>query len=70
MRKTTCKSCGRDIHFIKMQSGKFMPCDPEHQDVTLITVMGESKRLRGYVSHYQTCNDPDRFRKGGKSADK
>ena len=22
-----CKKCGRDIRFVKMESGKYMPCD-------------------------------------------
>lgn len=29
MRTTSCRACRRPIHFVKMQSGAWMPCEIE-----------------------------------------
>ena len=46
-----CKSCGMDIKWITMKSGKAMPVDVHKE--TIITDEGEL--VRGGKSHFATC---------------
>ena len=78
----TCKACGAEIVWIKTVGGKNMPCDAgaeryrlDHKGTaTFITERGEVLRgtldedgnVVGYVSHFQTCPQADRFRKRGQ----
>jgi hypothetical protein len=70
-----CESCSQPIKFIEMKSGKWMPVDatmfvakepdPEmrlvQSDGTIKT--GVERGDCGYVSHFATCDDPNRFRR-------
>lgn len=53
-----CKSCGADIVWIRMESGKQNPCDLAW--VTMITVNGEL--VQGRLSHFATCPDANAWR--------
>lgn len=80
-----CRSCGAEIIWVKLASGKSMPCDAESVtywaddkgDDMVVTPNGEVVRARlsgeaseatgiGYISHFATCPNADRHRKGGK----
>lgn len=61
---TKCRGCGAAMHFIKMTSGKMMPCDGERLQGdgkrTLITPEGTmvakaDGEVFGYVPHFATC---------------
>ena len=72
-----CKACGAEIIWIKMSSGKAMPCDPDPVRYTpdpngeLILVQGNGRIVRGvrgsnaagYVSHFATCPQAGIFRR-------
>ena len=74
-----CKSCGKEIIWIKTVSGKKMPCDaggilyrPDRNgELTLVTREGSTVRatqdkdseLIGYTSHFATCPTANRWRK-------
>lgn len=80
-----CRSCGADIKFIKLKSGKWNPCDTQKRTViirdegpeVLISEDGEIIKGRfasiedganavGYISHFATCPNADKFRKRGE----
>lgn len=66
-----CKTCGKDIIWIKLKSGKWNPVDTgrvpfvpdEGGKLTLVTLDGEVVRGKldimsdqyGYTSHFATC---------------
>lgn len=74
-----CKSCGQPIKFVKTTLGKAMPVnvDPieyrpdENGPITIVTAAGRVIRgkedhtanLFGYMSHFATCPDADKFRR-------
>ena len=72
-----CKSCGAEILWIKMKSGKAMPVDPEpyrfckvgEDPDTFVTKEGETVKgipgviMTGYISHFATCPNADRHRR-------
>ena len=76
-----CKSCGREIIWIRTFSGKKMPCDPEKiqfhagegRDLFVTSggavvhgtraEAGEERCHVGYISHFATCPDADKFRR-------
>ena len=55
-----CKSCGKEIQFIKIKSGKSMPTDMTR--LNLVTSDGDV--VFGYRPHWVTCDDPTRFKNG------
>lgn len=58
-----CRSCGKEITWVRTESGKMMPCDI---DATVITEKDGSK-LVVLNPHWSTCPDADSWRKkGGK----
>ena len=77
-----CKACGAEIAWITMQSGKKMPCDAgaghyrvdPKGEATFVTENGLTLRgtpdfdgdTVGYVSHFQTCPQAEKFRKRGQ----
>lgn len=74
-----CRSCGADIIWIKMASGKAMPCDADpipycevfSGGMKLVTKNGEivqgaydgTSENVAYQSHFATCPDANKFRK-------
>lgn len=75
-----CKSCGAEIVWIKMRTGKSMPCDAmphyfREEDgggITFVTPDGLVKHgepdefgERGYISHFATCPNADQHRRRG-----
>lgn len=49
---STCRSCGAKIHWIELESGKKMPCDPElittdeaEPGDVLVTVTGKTIKI-------------------------
>lgn len=76
MIKRKCRSCGATIIWLTLESGKDHPCDPElvcadelEPGFKLITEGGEiltemgDESISGYVSHFSTCPDADKWRK-------
>lgn len=74
-----CRSCGAEIVWITMQSGKKMPCDAgtghyradPKGSATFVTENGLTMRGEpdfdgetvGYVSHFETCPQAEEFRR-------
>ena len=74
-----CKSCGAEIKWIRMKSGKRMPADEKpityradlKGDLVLITPDGRVARAvfdpeadkLGYTSHFATCPNANHFRR-------
>ena len=75
-----CKACGAPLVFIKTINGKNMPCDAEpvrfnyklKEDTRVVTKNGEilpaaitpDGKEEGYIPHWATCPEADKFRKG------
>lgn len=61
-----CRSCGAEIHWVRMMSGKKMPVDVRHQTVVVEhpTEPGLYITKVGYTSHFATCPNTDQHRKG------
>lgn len=54
----SCRSCKADIVFLRTAAGKTMPVNADTVEP------GDTEFEYGrHVSHYSTCNDPERFRK-------
>jgi len=66
-----CKACGKEIIFKRTRTGKLMPFDGKTVPVLFDdeTCGPGLKRVLqigpGYIPHWITCTDPDRFRKDG-----
>lgn len=72
-----CRSCGAEIIWIKMGSGKRMPCDKDPVTFTrgggpesFVTPEGKVERgkrskegLTGYISHFATCPNANQHRR-------
>ena len=54
-----CKSCNKDIAWIKMKTGKVMPVDVPA--ITVITENGET--IKAYTSHFVTCPNANEHRR-------
>lgn len=68
-----CKACGRQIWIVKGPNGKAVPLDMEStKHVYEVSVSAETGAYAvlgtGYVSHFLTCSDPNRFSKGKTEA--
>ena len=54
-----CKSCGKEIVFLKTKNGKIIPVNAD-------TIQGKETvydHKIGHVSHFATCKDASKFRK-------
>ena len=54
-----CKSCGKEIVFLKTRNGKIIPINAD-------TMQGKETvydHKIGHVSHFTTCKDASKFRK-------
>jgi hypothetical protein len=69
----TCSSCGAAIIWVVTKAGRPMPCDPE--PVRMLVSTGamvdvghgpqpEYEVRAGFRSHFATCPDGDKHRKG------
>ena len=74
-----CKSCGKQIQWLRLKTGKWNPVDPgkipyepdPNGRMTLITMDGDVVRGNldimshqyGYQSHFATCPDADQHRR-------
>ena len=75
----TCRSCKARIFFIQTPKGKSHPVDEKPvriwvedmvekpNDENGVTVTFVWKQVEGYMSHFATCPDADRFRKTRKA---
>ena len=77
-----CKSCGKEIIWIKTTGGKNMPCDAggilyredPAGDLTLVTRDGKTVKATrdkqsekiGYTSHFATCPNESGWRRNFK----
>lgn len=68
-----CNGCGQPINWIKTAAGKWMPIDTEitvsdGTDLLYVDEITGFKKLeagrKGYKSHFSTCPDAKKFRKG------
>lgn len=57
----TCKSCGAEIQWVTMGSGKKMPLDMKKK--TIIVEMGGFEAMSGFESHFVTCPQANKHRK-------
>ena len=69
-----CDACGKEIKFVKMKSGNFMPVNAEMQIAKEDLVKGtfilpDGKAQKGikagqcyYTPHWGNCSDAERFR--------
>lgn len=80
-----CKTCGKQIQWLRLGSGKWNPVDPgripyepdEDGKLTLITMDGDVVRGNldimshkyGYQSHFATCPDADQHRRRSNETD-
>jgi hypothetical protein len=53
-----CKSCGKEIVYLRTAAGKIMPVDRETTDAA-----DEYFDQERHTSHFATCPDAERFRK-------
>jgi hypothetical protein len=55
----TCKSCGKEIQWVKMDSGKAMPVDVTPKSMVQVSGDGHDepmgKVVRVFESHFATC---------------
>ncbi|MBQ3063972.1 MAG: hypothetical protein IJC99_04140 [Clostridia bacterium] len=81
-KQVKCRACGRAIKWVKMPSGKNMPCDlpeihylrDENGSESFVTEQGAIVRGArveqggevGYISHFMTCPKADTFRRERK----
>lgn len=62
----TCRSCGADILWVEMSSGKKMPVDPKRLSIVHISpVNDQGVVVQGYTSHFATCPNAKKHRKDG-----
>lgn len=59
----TCRSCGAEVLWMTMQSGKKNPLDPRR----LTVVTDEGVAVSGRSSHFATCTHAERHRKRPES---
>lgn len=57
---SNCRSCGKKISFVMMKSGKLNPVDENY--ISVVTDHGDI--IRGRESHFATCPDAGKWRKG------
>lgn len=57
-----CKSCRQPMVWIRLQSGKANPCDPPR----LMVRTGSGALEVGRISHFATCPQADRHRRGAR----
>lgn len=66
---STCSACGKPIRWATTEKGKSMPLDDKPKTMWLIEGGGgapvTTRPVQVRESHWGTCSDPDRFRKGG-----
>lgn len=59
-----CRSCGADIEWITMESGKLMPVDSEKKTFIVVDqVKGAGHTWTGFIPHWSTCPFADQYRK-------
>lgn len=56
-----CNGCGAPIVWVKMHTGKMMPCDPDKQTFVVIEKEG-GQVYKGHVPHWHTCPYANQFR--------
>ena len=59
-----CRSCGAEIIWVKMESGKAMPLDKK--EIVLFRPVREGIapiQVKGHQSHFATCPNADKHRK-------
>ena len=68
----TCKSCGAEIVWVEMDSGKPMPCDAK--PLTVVEVYEVKGKKKGsvvntgyHMSHFATCPNAEKHRRKGCS---
>ena len=80
---TICRSCGADMRWVKTRKGKNMPIDDTPASDGRFVIEGDEDPPRvaflseeaaavytgdKYTSHFQTCDNPQRFSKKGKKS--
>jgi hypothetical protein len=62
-----CRSCGAEIRWVMMDSGRKMPLDVKR--ITIIEEdpeTGAARIVSGYQSHFSTCPNADMHRRSKK----
>ncbi len=60
-----CRTCGAEIKWCEMKSGKKMPLDDQPKQMVQIRE-GIGEIIYVYMPHWATCGDPNRWKKGKK----
>ena len=62
-----CKGCQEIIKFVEMESGMRMPVNSKPVSIVVVDDQtGKGEIVRGFMSHFATCPNADKFRKGKK----
>ncbi len=64
--KGECRGCGQEIIWLKTKNGKNIPVDPE----TVSDPEAEIFDKDTMTTHFDTCPEAGKFRKGGNSGKK
>ena len=62
MKKAVCKSCGADIYWVTLVSGKKQPLNTDPKIVTMHYAKDRWKVATGYEPHHATCPQADLWR--------
>lgn len=57
-----CKSCGAEIKFVRMPTGRSMPVEVK-SDQLLVLIDGEWLIKKGFRPHWESCPGADSHRK-------
>jgi hypothetical protein len=57
-----CKSCGAEIKFVKMSSGKMMPVEIDETTI-IFQEAGSGYLYKGNIPHWANCPGADEHRK-------
>lgn len=58
---TRCKSCDAEIVMVKLNTGKWVPCNREPNMRKIVSIDGDV--VTGWRAHFATCKQPNRFRR-------
>jgi hypothetical protein len=57
-----CRSCGKEIVWVRTENNKMMPCDIDAEIIT----EKDGERLVVLKPHWASCKDADQWRKKGE----
>jgi len=64
--ESRCKGCNAPVRWIKMVSGKMMIVNAKQQNFIVLTGDNLGETMRGWVPHWATCPEREKFSKKNK----